>query len=1531
MKKALLLSLGFVLIAAIGFSQTNKYWSAHNDMSGKITTDKAVARQSFPKMFKLFDLNTNLLSQDLFSIVGNQTSKHSTIISLPNAEGGIEEFEVFEASNFEPALQALFPSIRAYSGKGITDKYSTLKLSISPQGIQAMIFRTDKVNEFIEPYSKNHSIYAAFKSQRTKGNLPWTCSTDDKKLVTDLNLQGSTTGRPESSDGTLKTMRLAQSCNGEYSTFFGAAQTGTTLADTNIVLAAFNATLTRCNGVYEKDLALHLNLIPESRFVIFFNPATDPYTTLGAWNGQLQATLTAVIGEANYDIGHMFGASGGGGNAGCIGCVCNSGKGSGITSPADGIPQGDNFDIDYVVHEVGHQLGGNHTYSHVNEGTGVNKEVGSGITIMGYAGITNQDVAPHSIDIFHQASIQQIQSNLATKTCPITTNITANNATPVVAPVTNRTIPLSTPFILTGSATDANAGDILTYCWEQNDNSTTTGNNSVASPTKLTGPNWLSFSPTTNTSRTCPILPTILAGNFITGPLPGGDAIANIEALSSVARTLNFRLTVRDNSPYVSSGAGIKVGQTAFTDMTVTVDGTSGPFQVTTPNTNLTWFAGSAQTVTWSVNNTTAAPVSCANVKISLSTDGGLTFPTVLAASTPNDGSELLNMPATLTTTARIKVEAVGNIFFDISNTNFILATPPTDFNFGTITAGTATTCPAAATIVGNIATTQTGGFANLITLAATPATIPAGTTISFGTNPVAPGSSSTITLNNANTLAAGSYSITVTGSATGASTKTTTVVFNVPVGTAPVLTTNSVATAVCAPNQASFSVVSSTPGVSYQWQSAPTVGGTYTNVTTGTGGTTASYSTVPTTAVMNGMGYRCVVSTQCGTITSANALLTVNTAAAITTQPTAQAACTGTNATFNVTATGTGVSYQWQSSTTGTAGSFTNVGTNSSSYTITGVTAATPTFYQVIVSTTTCAATVTSTVAQLTITASVNTTNPVSTAVCVGATANFSVTATGAGLTYQWQSAPTAAGTFTNVSTGTGGTTASYTTAVTTVGMSGSVYRVIVTGTCLPATTTTAGTLTVNTAAAVTTNPIDSTVCSGITAGFTGSGTGTGVTYQWQQSASAAGPWVSVTGGTGATTGTYTTPVTTPTTPITYYRLAVITTTCPSTVYTTAAKLTVNTQAIINTQPTLPAAVCVTSTNVLTVNASYASNYQWQVSTAATPTFTNILGATSASYTIALPTVAMSGNKYRVQVFSTCTPGVPTNSVELTLVVTPPVAVTQNPVATSGCINVDRSFSVTATGATNYQWQFATSATGTYTDIPGATSATYTVVNPSLVVNGYYYRVIVSSINGLGTCSSVTTPGAQLLVSVKPVLVLTQAATSNTNAAVNSTLTTTVSPVGNYTYNWKRNGASIANTLASTFITLNVDDAAIYIVTVTDPTTGCASDATADATKITSALTSDNLQNDKVFIYPNPVSSIMYVRFNTSTSASRGTTLNVYDEKGAKVFAKAYDIVNSNGRMAVDMSGLALGTYMVYIMDASGKKLGAAKVVKVQ
>ncbi|MBS1510790.1 MAG: peptidase, partial [Bacteroidetes bacterium] len=908
--KKILLLFSIVIVCTSAIAQDG-YWTSRTDRSG-ITTDKAVARVSYPKDYKLFTLDITPLHQKLFTIIDKKTAA-STIITLPDAYGNMEQFEVFEASNFDPVLQARFPEIRAFSGKSITNPGSTVKLSIAPNGIQTMVFRADgKPSEYIEPYSADHTVYSVFKSQRIKGNSPWVCSTPDMQLANGLTNKMNGTNGIESNVGQLKTMRLAQSVTAEYSNYFGAFNA----SQVNLVLAAINATLTRCNGVYEKDLAVHLNLIANTTDVIYYDPNTDPYSPAGigaggAWNGELQATLTAVIGEANYDIGHLFGATGGGGNAGCIGCVCVNGqKGSGFTSPANGIPQGDDFDIDYVVHEVGHQLGANHTFSFSLEGTGQNKEVGSGITIMGYAGITAYDVAPHSIDIYHETSIQQIQTNLATKTCPVTTPLAGINATPVVGALTNYTIPPSTPFALTGTATDADPGDVLTYCWEQDDNSTTSGANSVASPTKLTGPNWLSFSPSTSPTRICPILSTILAGNSITPPLPGGDAIANIEALSSVSRTLNYRLTVRDNHPYNSATGA--VGQTNFNNMTVTVDAANyTPFLITSQNSAVSYTAGSTQTVTWSVGNTTAAPISVANVKISFSADNGLTF-TTLIASTPNDGTETFTVPSTTTTTGRIKVEAIGNIFFDINNAAITVTLPANAFTFDSpapVTSG----CPVPTSMQTTLTASFLGTFTGPVNLTASGN--PVGTSVIFGTNPLSTGSASTtVTLTGTNTLANGSYTVTVTGTGTGVPTQTANLVFTINPGAPPTISTQPSNVTACSGATVSFNIVAS-GATSYQWQVSTDGGITWNNIV---GATTTSYSFVAVT-VDNGKQFRCVTSTACAAITNSNAAtLSIVNLAGGSLSPATAIVCGNPNSTLLTLNGSSGTIIQWEYSTDG-------------------------------------------------------------------------------------------------------------------------------------------------------------------------------------------------------------------------------------------------------------------------------------------------------------------------------------------------------------------------------------------------------------------------------------------------------------------------------------------------------------------------------------------------------------------------------------------------------------------------------------
>src|SRR4029077_9560663 len=137
-----------------------------------------------------------------------------------------------------------------------------------------------------------------------------------------------------------------------------------------------------------------------------------------------------------------------------------------------------------------------------------------------------------------------------------------------------------------------------------------------------------------------------------------------------------FRFTARDGR-----------GGTNSADTTVLLTTGTAPFLVTAPNTSVTGKGGSTHTITWNVAGTADAPISDANVKISLSTDGGHSYPIVLDASTPNDGSDDVTLPNIGTTQARAKVEAVGNVFFDISDASFAMqAVPVVTNSIGTTT-----------------------------------------------------------------------------------------------------------------------------------------------------------------------------------------------------------------------------------------------------------------------------------------------------------------------------------------------------------------------------------------------------------------------------------------------------------------------------------------------------------------------------------------------------------------------------------------------------------------------------------------------------------------------------------------------------------------------------------------------------------------------------------------------------------------------------------------------------------------------------
>ncbi|TWH92035.1 putative secreted protein (Por secretion system target) [Flavobacterium cheniae] len=649
MKKLICTALLFTI--TIGTAQNkNDLWKKNN--SSEIS--KKITKTDLPQN-NIFELDLSTMKKMLSTSPkrDNFNTTSNLIITLPNGEGKLENFKVYENSVMAPELAAKYPEIKSYMAVGIDNPNARAYFSYSPLGFKSMTLYPDQSAVFIEPVSDDLITYSVYKkSDKKKAFQKFECNVIDE-AVNMVQPNNNTTHLRGADDGKLRTFRLALSATGEFTAYFGGTKAAT--------LAAMNNSMTRINGVFEKDFGVRLILIANNDALIYTNSTTDPYSDYANkanWKTENQTILTSTIGEANYDIGHLLGAgtvnSGDAGARGSIG-VDNS-KGRAYTCANSTNNQGDTFDINYLAHEIGHQLGANHTFTHTNEGTIAQLEPGSGSTIMGYAGVTIKDIQQYADAYFHSISIQQVTDIIKTKTCA--TIIVTGNAVPVANAGIDFTIPKGTPFMLNGTATDANSTDALTYSWEQIDlgNATTT----VPSSTATTGSLFRSYNPSTSSTRYFPNMNTILAGLSSTQ----GSRIIS-ETLPGVARTLNFRLTVRDNR--------IGGGANNSDDMIVTVEGVAGPFTVDSQNAAISYPAGTTQTINWTVAGTNANGVNCANVDILLSTDGGQTFSTVLLAGTPNDGSQNIIIPNIPGTTNRIMVKGSNHIFFDVNNTNFTI------------------------------------------------------------------------------------------------------------------------------------------------------------------------------------------------------------------------------------------------------------------------------------------------------------------------------------------------------------------------------------------------------------------------------------------------------------------------------------------------------------------------------------------------------------------------------------------------------------------------------------------------------------------------------------------------------------------------------------------------------------------------------------------------------------------------------------------------------------------------------------------
>ncbi|MFN8291778.1 MAG: hypothetical protein U0U70_16085 [Chitinophagaceae bacterium] len=737
----------------------------------------------------------------------------------------------------------------------------------------------------------------------------------------------------------------------------------------------------------------------------------------------------------------------------------------------------------------------------------------------------------------------------------------------------------------------------------------------------------------------------------------------------------------------------------------------------------------------------------------------------------------------------------------------------PTGFSFTTPSPATAN-CPAPATMSVNLGTTAAGGFSNPITLSAI-AGVPSGTSVSFSTNPVTPGNSTNVILNSTNTLAPGTYTITIQGTATGATPQTVNVVYTINPGSGPSITAQPSNQTVCAGSNATFSITSAT-ATSFQWQVSTDGGTTWTAIG---GATTNSYTVTGATSGQNGNQYRCIATNLCGSTTSNAATLTVNTGAVITAQPSDATICSGQNNQLCVTATGTGLSYQWQSAAT-CGGTFTNItGATSNCYT---ASPGTTTAYRCQVNSSTCPGVVNSNCATITVVTSVTITGqPANQTVCEGSAASFTAAASGTGLSYQWQVSTDGGTTWNDIS---GAATATYNIASTTFAMNNNRYRCVISnGVCATPGITNAAILTVNTLPAISAHPQSATLCTGSNNTFSVTASGTGITYQWQ---------ISTDGGT---------------------------------------------------------------------------------------TWTNIGGATTSSYTVTSVTAGMNNNRYRCVVSGTCTP--PATSGAAVLTVISPVTVTTQPANVEQCSGGNATFSVAGSSSQtiSYQWQVSVDGGTTWTNISGANASSYTINNTTTAISNTRYRCLLSNT----TCTTpVASNNALLTVRALPTVGLSAAPLTSLLPGKTTTLTATpsASTGGTLTVSWLYNTNPLA--VSGNIYVVNVEKVGTYQVRIQESFSSglvCSNQSP--------VVTIDAPASDKVFIFPSPNNGRYTVSYYNSGGSTKDRQIVVFDSKGAKVYSKKFTITGAYTLLNIDMLNATGGTYYVLIGDASGAKLADGKV----
>lgn len=645
-----LLLLSVYCLLNIAVAGTEALWEDQTSIAARASTEKLTSNDRGVQHARQLTLNVEAMKSLLVptrvdnKVEARNASSLAVELPLPNGSNVVLNLE--STTLLPPNLAKKFAGIRTYKVAEANGDIISGRVDFTEHGFHAMLQTLDGQTFFIDPANKaTIQNYISYRKAEQTNQGAFQCGAPEVH-GTHAPLQSRVAARTRSNEGIIE-YRIAIAATAEYTQLQG----GTVSA----ALSAITTTLNRVNHVYEQSLGVRLSLVENNDQLIYTDIGTDPYTNYHIENmlTENQQNIDSTIGSDNYDIGHVFGTSGGG--LAYIGSVCN------ITSKARGAsgirnPKNDSFDIDYVAHEIGHQFGATHTFNS-NQGicTGNARtsrtafEPGSGSSIMSYAGgCGSDDVQSFADAMFHSGNIEQINKNLLSGTASLCGIVhPTTNSAPMALAGNSYTIPAHTPFELKAEAFDAD-NDTLRYSWEQIDLG-------LASPLKIdngSNPLFRILPPTEISTRSFPAVSTLLGNKRVAG-----------ETLPSTDRTMNFQLAVYDghHSPsldrvsidVVNYGEGFKLHSPA-----------SHYIQNTTVN------------ITWDTANTQYAPVNCPSVDLTLSTNGGKDFDTVIAKNIPNSGTAAAFLPANIVSTSngRFKLSCSNNIFFSISSVNFTIS-----------------------------------------------------------------------------------------------------------------------------------------------------------------------------------------------------------------------------------------------------------------------------------------------------------------------------------------------------------------------------------------------------------------------------------------------------------------------------------------------------------------------------------------------------------------------------------------------------------------------------------------------------------------------------------------------------------------------------------------------------------------------------------------------------------------------------------------------------------------------------------------